>query len=149
MKRRSYGNQITRGFLNLLGFAACFGLAALPASAEEGPLASTQTQAESAGKPAAVPEGAAGMKVYIDPQTGAIRTTPAPGTEPLQLTPQEQNSLSTSHEGLVEVPGTQPGGGMKLNLQGRFQSPMMGTIDANGKVKMQHLGEMPESGDKK
>jgi len=155
MKGRSNGNQIARGFLSLLGVAGCFSLAALSASAEEGPPASTQTQAESgapqpsAGEPAAVPEGASGMKGYVDPQTGRIRSTPAPSTPPLQLTPREQNSLSTSHQDLVEVPGSQPGGGMKLDLQGRFQSPLIGTIDADGKVKMHHPGEMPGSRDKK
>jgi hypothetical protein len=101
-------------------------------------------------RPAAIPEGAAGMKVYIDPQTGTIRRDPAPGTLPLQLTPQEQNALSTSHQGLVETPSPVPGGGVKLDLQGRFQSPLIGTIDANGKVQMRHLGEMPtNSVDKK
>ena len=28
-------------------------------------------------------------------------------------------------------------------LKGRFQSPLVGTIDANGKTKLQHLGEPP------
>jgi hypothetical protein len=95
-------------------------------------------------QPAAVPEGASGMKAYIDPQTGAIRTDAAPGTEPLPLTPQERNALSTSHDGLVQVPSSVLGGGVKLDLQGRFQSPLIATIDANGKVKTQHLGETPE-----
>jgi hypothetical protein len=49
----------------------------------------------------------------------------------------------------VEVPNPVPGGGVKLDLQGRFQSPLIGTIDANGKVKMHHRGEPPEPGDKK
>ena len=37
-----------------------------------------------------------------------------------------------------------PGGGVKLDLQGRFQSPLIATVDENGKVRMQHLGEPAE-----
>jgi hypothetical protein len=40
-----------------------------------------------------------------------------------------------------------PGGGVKLDLQGRFHSPLAATIGPDGKLKMQHLGE-PDSGDK-
>ena len=89
------------------------------------------------------------MAVHIDPQTGRFLKEPVPGTVPLQLTPQVQNASSTSHEGLVEAPSAVPGGGIKLDLQGRFQSPLIATIDANGKVRMQHLGERPESRDRK
>jgi len=99
--------------------------------------------------PHAVPETAPGMTIYIDPQTGAILRQPAPGTVPLQLTPQLQNALSTSHQGLLETPGPVSGGGVKVDLQGRFRSPLFVTIDANGKVKMRHLDEAPEAGDKK
>ena len=155
MKARSYGMQVTRRLLtSVLGVAACFAVTAQPAFTEDGPLVSSwQTQIgsgtsvpqPSAEKPAAVPEVASGMRVHIDPKTGAILREPAPGTVPLQLTPQEQNALSTSHQGLVEVPSSLPGGGVKVDLQGRFQSPLIGTIDANGKVRMQHLGEQHES----
>jgi hypothetical protein len=84
------------------------------------------------------------MKIYIDPQIGAILREPAPGTAPLQLSPELRNALSTSHQGLVEAPSSVPGGGVKVDLQGRFQSPLVVTIDSSGKVKMQHLGEPPE-----
>jgi hypothetical protein len=109
-------------------------------------VAASQQPAE---KAAEVPAGASGMTIYIDPQTGAILKKPAPGTVPLQLTPELQNALSTSHDGLVEVPSSVPGGGVKVDLRGRFQSPLLGTIDAHGKTKIQHLHEMPESGEKK
>src|SRR5712691_7100731 len=94
-------------------------------------------------QPAAVPKGAAGMTIHIDPQTGAILKEPAPGAVPLQLSPQLRNSLSTSHQGLVETPSAAAGGGVKLDLQGRFQNPLIVTIDADGKLKMQHLDETP------
>jgi hypothetical protein len=154
MKGRTYGTEAARNVL--LAAGACFAVAAQPALAQEGPPAvSAQAQSGSsvspppAEKPAAVPEGASGMKGFIDPQTGAIRPDPAPGTTPLELTPQERNAASTSHQDLVQVPSSEPGGGVKLDLRGRFQSPLMGTIDANGKLKMQHLGDMPGSGDNK
>jgi hypothetical protein len=42
-----------------------------------------------------------------------------------------------------------PGGGVKVDLQGRFQSPLFATVDANGKIKVHHLRELPEPGDRK
>lgn len=90
-----------------------------------------------------------GMLIYIDPQTGALLREPAPGTVPLQLTPAFQDAVSTSHQGLVEVPSPAPGGGVSVNLQGRFQSPLFVTTDANGKVRIQHLDETHESDAKK
>lgn len=154
--QRDVGKQVARSLLtSLLGVAACFVVTARPAfPADDSPAASAQTPTQPgvpqppAEKPTAVPEGASGMTVYIDPQTGAIRQDPAPGTTPLQLTPQERNAFSTSHQDLVQVPNPEPGGGVKLDLQGRFQSPLIGTIDANGKLKMQHLGDAPGSGNK-
>jgi hypothetical protein len=97
---------------------------------------------------ATVPNGAsggAGMKVYTDPQTGAIIPEPAPGSENLVLPPQLQESFSTSSEGLVQVPSPEPGGGVKLDLQGRFQSPLIATFGADGKLRMEHHGHQPEA----
>jgi hypothetical protein len=84
------------------------------------------------------------MLIYIDPQTGVVRNAPAPGTVPLQVTPALQNALSTSHHGLVETPAA--GGGVQVDLQGRFQSPLAATIDAQGDLRLQHLPALPESG---
>jgi hypothetical protein len=89
--------------------------------------------------PAATAPAAPGMTIHVDPNTGAIVKEPAPGTVPLPLTPQLRNALSTSHQGLVEEMSPVPGGGVKLDLQGRFQNPLMVTIDGEGKVRMQHL----------
>ena len=131
MKDRKRGSQITRRLLaSLLGIAACFAVTTQPAFSED------------AAPPAAASQG--GMTVHIDPKTGAILKEPAPDSVPLQLSPREQNALSTSHEGLVEVPSGVPGGGFKLDLQGRFQSPLIATIGEDGKVRMQHLGEPAE-----
>jgi hypothetical protein len=87
------------------------------------------------------------MRVYIDPQTGAISPDPSPGTPPSAPTAQERSGFSRSHEGLVETP--LPDGGFKLELQGRFQSPLVGTVDADGKVRTRHLNRLPEPEDKR
>jgi hypothetical protein len=149
--------QVTRGLKrSLLGVGAGLILAVHPAFPEEGqPVLPGKPQTGSgksvpqpvAEKPAA--EGSSGMIIHIDPQTGEFRKEPAPGTVPLQLSPAERNSFSTSHQGLVEAPSSVPGGGVKVDLQGRFQSPLIVTIDPDGKVKMHHLGEPPESGGNK
>jgi hypothetical protein len=145
--------EVTRWLkTSLLGVGGCFIVAAF--LQEGNPVLSGQPQIglgmsaplRPAEKPAAVPEGTSGMIIHIDPQTGELRRTPAPGTVPLQLSPQERNAFSTSHQGLVEVPSSVPGGGVKLDLQGRFQSPLAVTIDPDGKLKMQHLGEPPSPG---
>jgi hypothetical protein len=151
--------QVARGLkTSLLGVGACFIAAVHPAFPEEGQAVSSGQPQTGAGtsapqppaeKSAAVPEGASGMIIHIDPRTGELRKTPAPGAVPLQLSPQEQNAFSTSHQGLVQVPSLVPGGGVKLDLQGRFQSPLVVTIDPDGKVKMHHLGEPLGSGGNK
>lgn len=147
-----------RQLTNLLGAAVCLAATAQPAfPGEDQPAPYGQTQAGSGtrvsppatDKPTAVPESTSGMMIFIDPETGAFLKEPAPGHEPLQLTPELQNALSTSDSGLVEVQSSVPGGGVMLDLQGRFQNPLIITIDANGKLKTQHLNEMTEPGGKK
>lgn len=81
---------------------------------------------------------AGGLKVYVDPKTGRITNAPGAGV-PLQLSPAEANAVSTSHQGLVETLSPRNGGGAVVNLQGRFQSPLVATIDAQGNVVIQHL----------
>ena len=125
---------------------ACITVAASPVVAGESkPAPAGQAQqAPDAGAPR--PSGTPappGLIIYIDPQTGQFVKEPAPGTVPLQFSPQLQNALSTSDQGLVEEPSAVPGGGVKVNLQGRFRSPLFATTDANGKAKIQHLDEMP------
>ena len=131
MKDREHRKRIThRLLIGLLAAGACCAAPAPPVFAGEG---------------APVP----GMMIYIDPQTGAILQEPAPGTVPLQLTPELQNAFSTTHQGLAEVQMSGPGGGVKVDLQGRFQSPLFATVGASGKTKIQHLHELPESVDQK
>jgi hypothetical protein len=109
-----------------------------------GPAPSSANKSEQNAKPGA----SEGLKIHIDPRTGAILKEAAPGTVPLQLTPKLQDALSTSHEGLAEVPNTVPGGGVKVDLRGRFQSPLAATIGADGTLKMHHLREPSEAAGK-
>ena len=150
MKRFTHRSKIAPGLLmGLLALIAWLVMAGQPAAAEEGQAASpgppqTGSNAGASQPPAAIPKGGSGMNIYIDPSTGAILPGPAHGAVPLQLTPELQNALSTSHEGLVETPTAD--GSVKVDLQGRFQSPLAATIDANGNLRIQHLHEMPEAG---
>ena len=120
-----------------------------PAHAEQTELGSPASASQHDQKPAAVPGSASGMIIHIDPRTGAILRGPAPGAVPLQLSPGVQSALSTSHQGLVEVPSSFHGGGIKVDLQGRFRSPSFATIDSNGNVRILHLNEIPGSDDNK
>jgi hypothetical protein len=132
-------------FTHLLGVIACFAASAQSGLAEE----SKPSMAAPARADVAPSKAAPGMNVYIDPQTGAFLSEPAPGAPPLELSPAERDALSTSHQGLVEVPSPVPGGGVKLDLQGRFQSPLMGTVGPDGNVTMQHQQLDVPPGDKK
>jgi hypothetical protein len=119
--------------VNAFGIAAFFVAITQPALSEEGQSSSLENATE------AKPLGSApGMRVYIDPQTGGFLSEPPPGVTLPELSPGERNALSTSHQGLVETPSTVPGGGVGLDLQGRFQSPLTATVGPDGKVTIQH-----------
>jgi hypothetical protein len=140
----------------LLVVGACFVLGMQPAvsgevtdpganyAAELGAPAPTNLDSPSARTHA----GATGMKIYIDPQSGQLTTAPAGGA-PLQLSPAEENALSTSHQGLVESLSPVPGGGVIVDLQGRFQNPLFATVDGAGKVTIRHLDPAPGPGETK
>ena len=77
-----------------------------------------------------------GLRVYIDPETGALTTPPAgerrfDSVELLQ-------AMDTSHEGLEERPSPVPGGGMIVDLKGRFQSTVFATLDSDGNASITH-----------
>ena len=120
-------------YVNALGIAACCVAITQPAFSEESQSSSPEKAIEA--KP---PASAPGMRVFIDPQTGGFLSEPPPGATQPELSPQERNALSTSHQGLVEVPSTVPGGGVGLDLQGRFQSPLTATVAPDGKVTIEH-----------
>jgi hypothetical protein len=71
--------------------------------------------------------GRAGQWIKVDPQTGA-RVAPSAPTAAMALVP----AFSTSHQGLVEEAA--PGGGVMIDLQGRFRSAATGTVGTDGKA---------------
>src|SRR5919197_4250228 len=73
MKGRKLEMPITGRLLaSIIGVAACSLMATRPALPEEG-APDTSVSKPPAEKPAAVPEGASGLTIHIDPQTGVIR----------------------------------------------------------------------------
>ena len=79
-------------------------------------------------------QATAGWRAYIDPETGELTDPPA-GSAASQS---EAAAFSTSHAGLRERPSPVPGGGMMVDLQGRFRSPLVATRGADGKLTIHH-----------
>lgn len=128
-QEKSCCRSLTPGLFGLVVYAVA---TAYPALADE--VAQQKPQAAPA-------PSSQGMTIHLDPQTGKILPSPAPGSATLQLSPEDQNRMSTSSDGLTERPA--PGGGFIVDLKGRFQSPLMATVGPDGKVRMHHLGELP------
>ena len=81
------------------------------------------------------PPSAPGMKAYVDPATGALLPE-----RPANLPAEPASAaLDRSTAGLVEVPG--PRGGTMIDLQGRFQSPLVATIAPDGTLRVRHADE--------
>src|SRR5581483_10995246 len=124
MDRRQW-HKAAVAALGVGGAAVIGGLAMWPALPGSKPAAAQAGASAATATSNTAPAGAPGMTVYIDPRTGAIVSEPAPGTTALTLTPREATAFSTSHEGLSQTPNAVPGGGVKLDLQGRFQNPLI------------------------
>lgn len=78
---------------------------------------------------------APGIKAYVDPLTGEL----LPG-RPANLPPEPASpALDKSAADLVEVPTR--GGGTMIDLQGRFQSPLVVTIGPDGTLRVRHADE--------
>lgn len=77
------------------------------------------------------------MTISIDPESGEMQSR-APDTH-LRLPTSLSNAMSTSSVGLEEVQSPDdPGKGVKVDLRGRFQSPLVATQNAAGKMVIQH-----------
>jgi hypothetical protein len=86
-----------------------------------------------------------GVMVHLDPQTGKYVNAVAAGAVVLTLSPQDVKAMSTSSDGLQLVAGDLPGSGVIVDLQGRFQSPVVTVIDADGIAHVHHLQPLPAS----
>ena len=106
-------------------------LSIVPAFALLGLTHDTQAPAQAGTVPA---QSRQGLVLNIDPVTGAIIDHPAAGTAKLAVPAELANHMSTSDDGLIEVPNPSGGKGMYSHLQGRFQSAMVGSVTADGKL---------------
>ena len=87
-------------------------------------------------KDTSVPEGPPAMKVYIDPETGEFLEGP-PEIVPEELPIEEKEAVSTSPEGLEEVESDIPGGGVMIDLKGRFRSHQNAVKDSDGNISIE------------
>ena len=89
-----------------------------PATAPPGNAANGAGQDDAAGR--------AGQRIHVDPHTGKRIAPPASTT----VVPDP--ALSTSHQGLVEEAA--PGGGVMVDLKGRFRHAESATVSPDGKA---------------
>lgn len=89
---------------------------------------------------AAPAAGAGGMQAHVDPQSGALvpePVLPAPSAVPVPLPAPRQAALRDVHA---------PGGGMMVELEGRFMSDLVATIEPDGRLRIDCVpGTAPES----
>lgn len=139
-------SQLTKNvWLMLVAGTVSMGVASTALACDTKKSATTGQQAVAPGT--ADQPAAAGMTVHIDPQTGEVVEPPA--QEPPQSELQAGDpTTSTSSAGLVAEPSPVPGGGIGINLQGRFQSPLVATQGSDGKVKIEHQAHDAETGGK-
>lgn len=80
--------------------------------------------------PDEAPTKAAGMMLYIDPDTGEF-VEPSPGAFPIDVA--YDDAYSTDDWGLLQEPAPK-GGGAMMNLQGRFMNTFTVTVDDGGNL---------------
>jgi hypothetical protein len=74
--------------------------------------------------------GDAGMRVYLDPETGETLSDPDPSAV-FELDAELQNAMRRDTEGLENV--HHPNGAVSIDLDGRYQEASFVRIDENGK----------------
>ncbi len=122
MRGTSSPRQICQIVAGIVVGGAC--LLAVPIAGNAEPGSEPPAKAATAAPDAAAP-GQAGQWIHIDPNTGARVAAPATAPAP-------HPAFSTSHQGLVER--TAPGGGVMVDLQGRFRSAASATVGPDGKA---------------
>jgi hypothetical protein len=86
-------------------------------------------------------EKAPGVVVHIDPITGEFLPEPPAYSV---ATPQAAKAPEPQ---FFEVPSTVPGGGVVVELKGHFRTPLVATIETDGKVKLNHQSTLPSATD--
>ncbi|MGH7825879.1 MAG: post-PEP-CTERM-1 domain-containing protein [Candidatus Binatia bacterium] len=95
---------------------------------------------EAPDKSSASPQKASGMRIYIDPKSGEI-SKPPPQPLPVERL---QRSLEAAKEPPMELRESlspRPGGGVMIDLKGRFRSSLRAVRDADGKLSLTHEPE--------
>jgi len=77
--------------------------------------------------------GGAALRVHVDPETGEIVPVPVTGLDKAELDRQMKESLNRSSEGLQQV--HHPDGRVSMDLQGRYRSLSVATVDSNGQYR--------------
>jgi len=80
----------------------------------------------------AAPAADAGLKVYLDPETGEFLEEPLPGQADAAGA---GNSRQAERAPLVEEPSPVEGGGTMIRLDDRFHAEFRATVDADGELK--------------
>ena len=142
-------NKIELGALILIVSAGCS--PSIPSSVDTGDRAASSDSSqppqgaaqvtETRQPAAAATEKASGMIIHIDPKTGEILSKP-----PATPLPADKSTAGTQKE-LREVPSKVPGGGVMIELDDRFKTPLKATVGPDGKVTIEHQSET--SGEKK
>jgi hypothetical protein len=126
-----------RRLLSIVLMSAWFALLPEPASSSDREDGAVNTQgAQSLEQTGTQSRKAPGMKIYIDPKTGDFSNPPI---EPLPA--ESQRSFDASKESkpeLSQVPSSRPGGGVMIDLKGRFHSPLTATRKTDGKLSIEH-----------
>ncbi len=107
----------------VIGLAAVIGVSSIAVrpSMGEGPADSGATQS-----------GQAGIRAYIDPQTGELGVPP-----PGRVAPPSVQAAGRRLSNLVEAASTGSAGGVMINTKGRVAADVVATTDPNGKATMQ------------
>ena len=92
-------------------------------------------------------EKAPDIVVHIDPKSGGFTSAPS-GPMPTHGLQQSLEKVGDRGAELHETLSPVPGGGVVIDLGERSFTPMTATIDANGKVRLEHLPSQPDSRDK-
>ena len=78
------------------------------------------------------PALSAAVKVHVDPVTGRIVPPPRPPAADAAANAR----FASTHEGLLEEPGTTPAGGFKVDIRGRFRNAVVLHTAPGGKPVM-------------
>ena len=88
------------------------------------------------------PVAGAGYVVHFD-ESGRVMEEPT-AESIAELNAKLAQAINTSSEGLVEQASPVSGGGMMIDLQGRFQTSAAASVDASGKLIVPCLGNEAE-----